>query len=152
MARGNRRESIYLDGEDFARFITVLGGVCSRSNWVVHADCLMTNYYHTGVTRRKKAIQSTQTNIQEGQGFQHIINPTAIALYVTNPAVKYEIERKKAQGRSTYRFYVDAQPLSGRFGLKSVSFCNNAEHALASLRPSATKAAVVLMPRTLKAR
>ncbi len=51
-----------------------------------------------------------------------------------------------------YRFYVNAQPLNRRFELKSVSFCSNAKQTLASLRPSATKAAVVLMPRALKAR
>ena len=44
IARGNRRESIYLDGEDFARFIMLLGGVCSRCHWVVHAYCLMTHH------------------------------------------------------------------------------------------------------------
>jgi putative transposase len=49
MARGNRRESIYYEDEDFARFIGLLGKVCTRCNWTVHANCLMTNHYHVVV-------------------------------------------------------------------------------------------------------
>lgn len=45
-ARGNRREPIYLDDQDFAGFVNLLGEVCARFNWVVHAYCLMTNHYH----------------------------------------------------------------------------------------------------------
>jgi putative transposase len=46
MSRGNRREALYLDDTDFARFLTTLGEVCDRFNWVVHAYCLMSNHYH----------------------------------------------------------------------------------------------------------
>ena len=49
--------------------------------------------------------------------------------------------------RLEYRFYVAAQAPERRCGLKSVPFFNNAKHTRASLRPRATKAAVVLMPR-----
>ena len=46
-----------------------------------------------------------------------------------------------------YRFYVAAQAAERRSGVKSIPFFNSAKHTRASLRPSATKAAVVLMPR-----
>lgn len=45
-SRGNRREPIYLDDQDFGGFVDLLGEVCARFNWVVHAYCLMTNHYH----------------------------------------------------------------------------------------------------------
>src|SRR6266550_1709297 len=45
-ARGDRREDIYLDDKDHSQFLTLLGEVCHRFNWIVHAYCLMTNHYH----------------------------------------------------------------------------------------------------------
>ncbi|MEH6625565.1 MAG: transposase [Motiliproteus sp.] len=45
-SRGNAREAIYLGDEDRDAFLEVLGDVCQRYNWVVHAYCLMTNHYH----------------------------------------------------------------------------------------------------------
>lgn len=45
-ARGNRREAIYLDDADRERFLELLGSVCDRFDWVVHAYCLMSNHYH----------------------------------------------------------------------------------------------------------
>lgn len=45
-SRGNRREDIYLDDEDRKAWLMVLGKVCERFNWVVHAYCQMSNHYH----------------------------------------------------------------------------------------------------------
>lgn len=45
-SRGDRREDIYLDDEDRREWLAVLGLVCERFNWVVHAYCQMTNHYH----------------------------------------------------------------------------------------------------------
>jgi REP element-mobilizing transposase RayT len=45
-ARGDRREEIYLDDEDRVGYLELLGEVCARFNWTVHAYCLMTNHYH----------------------------------------------------------------------------------------------------------
>lgn len=45
-ARGDRREDIFLGDEDRADYLVVLGEVCKRFNWVVHAYCQMTNHYH----------------------------------------------------------------------------------------------------------
>jgi|GEM_PF-2371808 len=42
-ARGNRREDIYECDEDRSVFLSVLGDVCDRCNWVCHAFCLMSN-------------------------------------------------------------------------------------------------------------
>lgn len=45
-SRGDRREDIYLDDEDRIDWLEVLGKVCGRFNWLVHAYCQMTNHYH----------------------------------------------------------------------------------------------------------
>ncbi len=45
-SRGDRRGSIYLEDDDRDDWLAVLGTVCGRFNWVVHAYCQMTNHYH----------------------------------------------------------------------------------------------------------
>lgn len=46
MARGDHRETIYTDDQDRRGFLDLLGTVCDRFNWVIHAYCLMNNHYH----------------------------------------------------------------------------------------------------------
>jgi len=45
-ARGDRREDIFFRDEDRMEFLSVLGDVCKRFTWVIHAYCQMTNHYH----------------------------------------------------------------------------------------------------------
>ncbi len=45
-SRGDGREDIFLDDRDRERFLKILGQVCGRFGWAVHAYCLMTNHYH----------------------------------------------------------------------------------------------------------
>ena len=45
-SRGDHREDIYLCDDDRTEWLDVLGTVCSRFNWVVHAYCQMSNHYH----------------------------------------------------------------------------------------------------------
>jgi REP element-mobilizing transposase RayT len=45
-SRGDRREDIFLCDDDRHDWLEVLGAVCERFNWVVHAFCQMTNHYH----------------------------------------------------------------------------------------------------------
>jgi len=45
-SRGDRREDIFLSDDDRSDWLEVLGIVCARFNWVVHAFCQMTNHYH----------------------------------------------------------------------------------------------------------
>jgi len=44
--RGDRREAIFRDGADQARFLATLGEACARTGWRVHAFVLMSNHYH----------------------------------------------------------------------------------------------------------
>lgn len=45
-SRGDRREDIYEQDDDRRQFLSILGEVCNRFNWVCHAYCLMSNHYH----------------------------------------------------------------------------------------------------------
>lgn len=45
-SRGDRREDIYFSDEDRVDWLTGLGIVCARFNWVVYAFCQMSNHYH----------------------------------------------------------------------------------------------------------
>lgn len=46
MARGNRRENIYLDDDDRRFFLKTLAEACGMTGWRVHAWVLMGNHYH----------------------------------------------------------------------------------------------------------
>jgi putative transposase len=58
-SRGDGREDIYLSDVDRAAWLTVLGQVCVRFNWVCHAYCLMTNHYHI-------VIETPDANLSKG--------------------------------------------------------------------------------------
>ncbi len=45
-SRGNARADIFADDSDRERFLTTLGQVVKRFNWLCHAYCLMGNHYH----------------------------------------------------------------------------------------------------------
>jgi REP-associated tyrosine transposase len=45
-SHGDRRGDIYETDEDRQAFLSLLGSVCDRRNWVCHAYCLMGNHYH----------------------------------------------------------------------------------------------------------
>ena len=63
MARGNRRDPIYLKNEDFSDFLSLLAEACRRFNWSVHAYCLMTNHYHF-------LVETADANLS--RGMRHI--------------------------------------------------------------------------------
>jgi putative transposase len=46
MNRGDHREPIFKDDEDRKRFLETLGEACAKTNWQVHALCLMGNHFH----------------------------------------------------------------------------------------------------------
>jgi REP element-mobilizing transposase RayT len=46
MSRDDRREKIFLNDVDRQDFIKTLAETCQKTNWQVHAYCLMPNHYH----------------------------------------------------------------------------------------------------------
>jgi putative transposase len=53
MNRGDRREAIFKDDRDRERFLETLGQVCLKTDWRVHAWCLMNNHFHLVVETPK---------------------------------------------------------------------------------------------------
>ena len=45
-SRGNGRTDIYLNDEDRTHWLKLFSEVCASYNWICHAYCLMSNYYH----------------------------------------------------------------------------------------------------------
>src|SRR6266699_6190738 len=46
MNRGDRREPIFRDDGDRLLFLETLGQACGKTDWQVHAWCLMLNHFH----------------------------------------------------------------------------------------------------------
>src|SRR6058998_3148664 len=59
MNRGDRREPIFKDDADRARFLETLGQCCTKTEWQVHAWCLMNNHFHL-------VIQTPKANLVAG--------------------------------------------------------------------------------------
>jgi len=53
MNRGDRREPIFKDDEDRRLFLATLGECCGKTDWQVHAWCLMPNHFHLVVETPK---------------------------------------------------------------------------------------------------
>lgn len=58
-SRGDGREAIYFEDGDRLKWLEVLGEVCERFNWRVHAWCQMTNHYHL-------VIETPEANLAQG--------------------------------------------------------------------------------------
>jgi REP element-mobilizing transposase RayT len=59
MNRGDRREDIFKDDEDRERFLAALGEACGKTQWQIHAYCLMRNHFHL-------VIETPQANLVAG--------------------------------------------------------------------------------------
>lgn len=59
MSRGDRREDIFLDLADREGFLDLLGKVCAKTGWEVHAYCLLSNHWHA-------VIETPQPNLSVG--------------------------------------------------------------------------------------
>ena len=59
MNRGDRREDIFLDDRDREGFLKALGETCRKTDWQVHAYCLMSNHFHL-------VVETPQANLSAG--------------------------------------------------------------------------------------
>jgi REP element-mobilizing transposase RayT len=59
MNRGDRREPIVRDDTDRQRFLETLGETCAKTEWQVHALCLMDNHFHL-------VVETPQGNLVAG--------------------------------------------------------------------------------------
>ena len=64
--RGDQREDIFRDDEDRQRFLLTLGEACGKTEWQVHAYCLMRNSGRTTPRAREEtAVQKAERVVQE---------------------------------------------------------------------------------------
>jgi len=59
MNRGDHREDIFKDDKDRHRFLSTLGEACVKTDWHIHAFCLMRNHFHL-------VIETPRANLVEG--------------------------------------------------------------------------------------
>jgi REP element-mobilizing transposase RayT len=57
--RGDRREDIFRDDSDHQRFLATLEEACQKTDWQVHAYCLMRNHFHL-------VVETPQPNLVVG--------------------------------------------------------------------------------------
>ena len=97
MNRGDQREAIFRDDEDRQKFLATLGEACQKTEWQVHAYCLMSNHFHL-------VVETPQPNLVAGmkwlpgiytrrvnrrhKGFRHLFSGRYKALNVDVRRVK----------------------------------------------------------------
>src|SRR5690349_3279300 len=59
MSRGNRRGDIFLDETDRQLFLETLGEACAKTDWQIHAWCLMRNHFHL-------VVETPKANLVDG--------------------------------------------------------------------------------------
>src|SRR5882724_2100549 len=59
LSRGDRREEIFRDDVDRKSFVETLGVACEKTDWHVHAYCLMGNHFHL-------VVETPRANLVEG--------------------------------------------------------------------------------------
>ena len=59
MSRGDHREDIFLGDHDRELFLKSLGEACAKTDWQVHAWCLMKNHFHL-------VVETPKANLAEG--------------------------------------------------------------------------------------
>jgi putative transposase len=59
MNRGDLREPIFSDDIDRRSFLETLGQACGKTDWQVHAFCLMSNHFHF-------VVETRQANLLQG--------------------------------------------------------------------------------------
>jgi putative transposase len=101
-ARGDNRTSIYLDHDDRLRWLDILGLICTRFNFIVHAYCQMDNHYHimvetveanlSGGMRQLNAIYSQHFN-RTHRRCGHVLQGRYKAILVQKESYLLELAR-----------------------------------------------------------
>lgn len=68
MNRGDRREAIFVDDQDRVLFLETLDEACQKTDWQVHAWCLMSNHLYLGSEEFRKELLA---QVSEQAGSKH---------------------------------------------------------------------------------
>src|SRR5947208_10767360 len=123
MNRGDRREPIFDDDLDRQRFLQTLAEACAKTDWQVHAWCLMGNHFHL-------VIETPQPNLVLGMKwflgtYTSRFNPAAQALW---PSIQWPLQGD-GRGRQRQRLSQDrvrlcsSQPGAGQTAPPRGSHC-----------------------------
>jgi len=63
ISRGVERRNVFLDGDDFDRFLSILYKIFKDYNVVLHSYCLMTNHYHLLLETKEPNISDVMKRI-----------------------------------------------------------------------------------------
>ncbi|WP_322099562.1 transposase [Gottfriedia endophytica] len=58
VSRGNNREALFLNGEDFSTFLQILQKVFEQNAFKVTAYCLMTNHFHLLIAPQEESLSN----------------------------------------------------------------------------------------------
>ena len=64
MNRGDHREAIFRSQKDRELFLQTLGEACAKTDWQIHAWCLMSNHFHL-------VVETPKANLKKGVGSQY---------------------------------------------------------------------------------
>ena len=73
MARGNYRQNIFKDDEDFKVFLLLMQDAKTKYGFKLHAYCLMTNHYHLLLETEQTEIWKIMKRINQIYGKRKII-------------------------------------------------------------------------------
>src|SRR5437667_8508196 len=59
MNRGDHREDIFRNDQDRELFLETLGEACAKTDWQIHAWCLMRNHFHL-------VVETPKANLVDG--------------------------------------------------------------------------------------
>src|SRR6266436_9180738 len=62
MNRGDRREAIFEDDQDYQLFLQTLAEACQKALWQVHAYCLMHNHFHLVIETLQPTLVTGSVN------------------------------------------------------------------------------------------
>ncbi len=62
--RGNRREKIFQDDEDYHQMLECLGGACERYRVLIHGFCLMPNHFHILLQQEARPVSSAMRSLE----------------------------------------------------------------------------------------
>jgi len=65
VSRGNNREELFLNGEDFSTFLQILQKVFEQKAFKVTAYCLMTNHFHLLIAPQEESLSKIMSLVNK---------------------------------------------------------------------------------------
>src|ERR1039457_927934 len=141
MSRGDRREKIFLDEVDRQDFIKTLAEACQKTNWQVHAYCLMPNHYHL-------VLETPEPNLVAGMAWLQSTYTIRLnhrhQLFGHVLSGRYKSQLVEGSGNGYLRTAERGQPIAwvslGLAFIATASKCTGISPAQRSVRASALEA------------